>query len=132
MDIKVGDIVSYNNIHARLMRIVEMDDIDDAFEVQLAMQESYKRLLLDELELIESVTLSTFESGDLVIVRDIPAHEREHYGCGWVSHMSSLIDGQPHTVTDVKNHPEEGLIVQIKGLWFHAYHIEHAENYDMV
>ena len=135
-DIKVGDIVSYDNIHARVMRIVEMDDTDGAFEVQLALQEFYKRPLLGDLELIESVKLSAFEPGDLVLVHNIPEHEKEHYGCGWVLHMSDLTDGQPQIVTDVTNHPEEGLIIQIGGpivgLWFHAYHIEHIENYDIV
>lgn len=131
MDIKVGDIVSYNNNHARVMRIIE-DDEDGEYKAHLVAQKLDIHIPLDELELIESVELSNFEPGDLVIVRNIPQYEKELYGCGWLTSMNKILDGEPHTIKHVVTHEEEGIIVQIKGCWFQTYHVEHVQNYDIV
>lgn len=131
MDIKVGDIVEYNNSHARVMRIVEDDD-EGIYKADLAAQGFDAYVSLDELELIESVKLSNFETYDMVVVHNIPTHEKKNYGCGWMHRMAAILDGQPHQITHVRNHPEEGMIVRIMGCWFHAYHVEHAQDYDIV
>lgn len=130
MDIKVGDIVEYNNVHARVMHIE--DDYNGTCLAQLATQGRYAYIPIDKLTLIESVQLSEFKHGDLVIVHDIPTHEKENYGCLWAPGMEFSLDGQPQKITEVQDDPEEGLIVKIQDYWFSAYHIEHAQDYDIV
>ena len=130
MDIKVGDIVKYRNTQARVMRIVENDD--GTYEANIAAQGFDTRVPIDGLELIESVKLSKFEPGDMVIVHTIPTHEKKNSGCGWMTRMSNISNGQPHRIEHSRTHPEEGLIVQIQGYWFSAYHVTHEQNYDMI
>lgn len=130
MDIKVGDIVEYNNVHARVMRIVENDS--GVYEAHLVAQKLDINIPLDELELIESVKLPNFEPDDMVIVHAIPTHEKKNYVCGWMTRMGYISDGQPHRIEHIRTHPEEGFIVQIQGYWFSVYHIMHEQNYDMI
>lgn len=130
MGIKVGDIVSYNNNHARVMRIE--DDYNGVRLAELAAQGRHSYTPIDELTLIESVRLSEFKSGDLVVVRNIPTYEKENYGCLWAPGMEFALDGQPQKITEVQDDPEEGLIVKIKDYWFSAYHITHEQNYDII
>lgn len=130
MDIKVGDIVEHNNGHARVMHIEE--DYDGVYMAELSAQESHTYTPIGDLKLIESVQLPQFEPGDFVIVHDIPTHEKENHGCLWIPSMNFVLDGQPQQITDVQNDPEEGLIVKIQRYWFSAYHITHAQNYDMI
>ena len=108
------------------------DDYNGTCLAQLATQGRYAYIPIDKLTLIESVQLSEFKHGDLVIVHDIPTHEKENYGCLWAPGMEFALDGQPQKITEVQDDPEEGLIVKIKDYWFSAYHIEHAQDYDIV
>lgn len=130
MDIKVGDIVEYDNVHARVMHIE--DDYNGVCLAELAAKGSHSYTPIDELTLIESVILPEFKPGDLVIVHNIPIYEKDNYGCLWAPGMEFALDGQPQKITDVQDDPEEGLIVKIKDYWFSAYHIEHAQDYDIV
>lgn len=130
MDIKVGDIVEYNNVHARVMHIE--DDYNGVCLAELAAQGCHSYTPIDKLTLIESVQLSEFKHGDLVIVHDIPTHEKENYGCLWAPGMEFALDGQPQKITEVQDDPEEGLIVKIQDYWFSAYHITHEQDYDIV
>lgn len=130
MDIKVGDIVEYHGTHARIMRIE--DDSNGVHIAELAAQEFNEYVPVNELALIESVQLSEFEPGDLVVVHDIPTYEKDNYTCGWMPGMNFIIDDGPQEIKDVKSDTEEGLIVQIRGYWFSAYHITHIQNYDIV
>lgn len=105
MEIKIGDIVA---------------------------QEFNEYVPIHELTLIESVQLSEFQPGDLVVVHDIPTYEKGNYTCGWMPSMGFTLDGQPQTIIDVQGDDEEGLIVKIHDYWFSAYHITHAQDYDIV
>ena len=96
MSIKVGDIVEYNNVHARVMRIE--DDSTGMHITELAAQEFNEYVPIHELTLIESVQLSEFEPGDLVVVHDIPTYERDNYTCGWMLGMNFTLDGQPQEI----------------------------------
>ena len=130
MSIKVGDIVEYNNVHARVMRIE--DDSTGMHIAELAAQEFNEYVPVNELNLIESVQLSEFEPDDLVVVHDIPTYEKDNYTCGWMPGMEFTLDGQPQEIRDVQVDDEEGLIVKIHDYWFSAYHITHVQNYDIV
>lgn len=130
MDIKVGDIVEYHGTHARVMRIE--DDSNGVHIAELAAQEFNEYVPVNELALIESVQLSEFELGDLVVVHDIPTYEKDNYTCGWMPGMRFALDGQPQKIIDVQGDDEEGLIVKIHNYWFSAYHITHEQNYDIV
>lgn len=130
MNIKVGDIVEYHGTHARVMRVE--DDSNGAHIAELAAQEFNAHVPIHELTLIESVQLSEFEPGDLVVVHDIPTYEKDNYTCGWMPSMEFTLDGQPQKIIDVQGDDEEGLIVKIHDYWFSAYHITHVQNYDIV
>lgn len=130
MDIKVGDIVEYSNVHARVMYIEE--DYNGVCLAELAAQGRHAYIPIDKLTIIESVRLPEFKPGDLVIVHNIPTYEKDGYGCLWVPGMDSLLGGQPQKITEIQDDPEEGFIVKIQNYWFSAYHIEHAQNYDIV
>lgn len=130
MDIKVGDIVEYNNVRARVMRIE--DDSNGVHIAELATQEFNEYVPIHELTLIELVQLSEFEPGDLVVINDIPTYEKDNYTCGWMHGMEFTLDGQPQKIIDVQCDDEEGLIVKIHDYWFSAYHITHAQDYDIV
>lgn len=130
MSIKVGDIVEYSNVRARVMRIE--DDYDGVCLAELAAKGHHAYVSIDKITLIESVQLPKFEPGDLVIVHDIPTHEKDNYGCLWGPAMNFALDGEPQEIRNVTNDPEEGYIVQIRGYWFSAYHITHVQDYDIV
>ncbi len=130
MDIKVGDIVEYHGTHARVMRIE--DNYDGVRLAELASQELNEYVPIHELTLIESVQLSEFQPGDLVVVHDIPAYEKDNYTCGWMPGMKFALNGQPQKITDVQDDDEEGLIVKIHDYWFSAYHITREQDYDIV
>lgn len=130
MDIKVGDIVEYHGTHARVMRVE--DDYNGAHIAELAAREFNEYVPIHELTLIESVQLSEFQPGDLVVVHDIPTYEKDNYTCGWMLGMNFTLDGQPQEIKDVQDDDEEGLIVKIHDYWFSAYHITHAQDYDIV
>ena len=138
MNIKVGDIVSYNGINARVMRIGSIDDDGDP-NITLAASKPIRDAYMDELELVESVKLPELKPGELVIVHDIPTYEKEKYGCYWVfgsSGMDAVIEacklGEKQTIEEVRDHPEEGLIARIGGFWFQMYHLASTNNYDMI
>lgn len=138
MTIKVGDIVSYNGINARVMRIRSIDD-DGNPNITLAASKPIRGAYMDELELVESVKLPELEPGELVTVHDIPTYEKERYGCSWVfgsPGMDAIVEacesGQNQSIEEVRDHPEEGLIVRIDGLWFQMYHLTSTSNYDMI
>lgn len=130
MDIKVGDIVEYNNVHARVMRIE--DDSTGMHITELVAREFNEYVPIHKLTLIESVQLSEFEPGDLVVVHDIPTYEKDNYTCGWMHGMKFMLDGQPQKIIDVQGDDEEGLIVKIHDYWFSAYHITREQDYDIV
>lgn len=73
MTIKVGDIVKYNGVEARLMRISD----DEKPKAILAASGIEIYAYVCELELVESVPLPKFKRGDLVIVNDIPGCEKK-------------------------------------------------------
>ena len=133
MTIKVGDIVLHDDIRARVMRID-----DEQLTVQLAAPKFDRDsdIDMDKLELAQSVKLPEFKPGDLVIVHDIPKHEKDNYGCYWAFRMNAIVEacksGQKQTIDRVRNHPEEGSSVLIKGFWFQVYHLTKADDYDMI
>lgn len=130
MNIKVGDIVEYHGTHARVMRIE--DDSTGMHIAELAAREFNEYAPINELTLIESVQLSEFEPGDLVVIHDIPTYEKDNCTCGWMHGMKFTLDGQPQKIIDVQGDDEEGLIVKIHDYWFSAYHITHVQDYDIV
>lgn len=138
MMIKVGDIVSYNGTQARVMRIESVDDSGQLSAILAATNYSMVAPF-DELELVESVTLPEFTLGELVIVHDIPFYEKRKYGCSWVfgsPGMDAIVEacesGQSQSIENIRNHPEEGVVVQIKGLWFQIYHLSSITTYDII
>ena len=75
MDIKTFDIVDFKGRRCRVMRAPMSNG-----NIKVSL---YGEVGLDEVNLVESVTLPTFEVGDEVTVIPIPGHEQRNYTYGW-------------------------------------------------
>ena len=116
MTIKVGDIVKYNGVEARLMRI--SDDNNQA---------------ANRLELVESIPNTTLKDGDEVVIRDISDDEKKEYGAHWVSGMDELaLSSSTFIVENIQYSDYIGWIGRIGNYMFQLYHIEPVTNFDIV
>lgn len=122
MNIKVGDIIRYNGRDVRVMKLNNFPKLAYFYQV-------YNRLTDDML--VESDDSPEFEIGDEVVIHPIPREERLCYGSGWRSEMTPLV-GSTQTVTEVRYSPECGRRVKLGGFWFQVYHLERANQYDMI
>lgn len=127
MEIKVGDIVEYQDRQYRVLRCAY------GFEKKLHLFNSFNSVWAYEsdVKLIESIEAPSLKRGDKVIVNDVPSCEKTASNGIWVSRMNNHI-GEVFKVGSCMNHEEYGPLVSFDGLWFRTYHLEKAKDYDII
>lgn len=125
MAIKVGDIVEYKGEIVRLMavysRSLGLSRIGRVFDD------------MSKLKLIESVDLPDIETGDFVMIHDIPYEEKEAYAFYWGSGRESCAtSSQSYKVLGVCHDENYGTCINIDGLWICPYHVEKVSHYDII
>ena len=131
MDIKTFDIVDVNG---RCCRVMQAPRGDGTVRVSI-----YGRVELDKVNLVESVTLPTFEVGDEVTVIPIPGHEQRNYTYGWRGIMSDMAFrsaqyGTTYTVTEVGSSKQgNGFYYRLDDKYvFAPYHLKKVVDYDLI
>lgn len=131
MDIKTFDIVDFKG---RRCRVMQAPREDGNIKVSL-----YGEVGLDEVNLVESVTLPTFEVGDEVTIIPIPGHEQRNYTYGWCGIMSDMAFtsaqyGTTYTVTEVSSSKQgNGFYYRLDDKYvFAPYHLKKVVDYDFV
>lgn len=122
MAVKVGDIVRYRGRNVRVMKMEGRTRL------------AYFGRIHDEVNdsnLVESNEAPKFEVGDVVTICEIPKEERKYYGAGWLNDMDNMI-GTTHKVTEVRDDIQAGRRVRLNNFWFQTYHLELANDYDIV
>ena len=84
-----------------------------------------------DVKLVNSIKIPTLKVGDTVIINDVPAYEKTALNGVWVGCMDSRI-GKIFKVDEFINHDEYGPLVSLDDLWFHTYHLEKIDDYDIV
>lgn len=123
MDIKRYDIVEF---HGERYRVMYIDRRDDTIYIS-----GYNRWIdIQDVQLLEPVTIPTFKVGDEVIIESIPIEEQIAYPMGWDSQMDDMVGDQYiHVIED--GFVEDGSY-QIDDIWFAAYHLKSVPTYDIV
>ena len=89
--------------------------------------------LANSLELVESIPDTTLKNGDEVIIHDIPDEEKDAYGVLWLEEMEEMMrSGKVRTIKNIKYSDDYGWLGNIRGWVFHLYHIEPANNFDII
>lgn len=122
MTVKVGDIVHYRGRNVRILKM--QGDTRLAYFGNVAKE-------FDDSDLVESNQALKFKVGDVVTICKIPKEEQIYYGAGWRIEMTHMF-GTVHTVTEVRDDSRVGRRVKLDGFWFQTYHLELANNYDMI
>ena len=120
MEIKVGDLVSYQDTIVRVMNVS-----GGAVKLTRFGLVNFDK---SQIKLVKSVTIPKFKNNDLVIVRDIPDEEKRMYGCSWNDCMDRYIG----KMVQVRTHTRNKDRVQIEGWYFHTYHLEPVRDYDII
>lgn len=125
MDIKVGDIVEYKGEIVRLMAI---------FPHRLLMTNfGLVGGDLSSLRLVESAPSPELHSGDFVTVCDISQEDKRKYPFHWGPKREACATSrQPYEVVSCVHDDEYGEIAYVNGLWFHTYHLEPVNYYDII
>lgn len=131
MDIKTFDIVEVYGTPCRVMRgSTKYGTIRTSF---------YGDVRLNDVKLVEPVTIPTFEVGDEVTIMPIPANEQRHYPYGWGDNMSRMMNnstqcGTTYTVTDVlSSKHSNGFRYRLNDTFvFAPYHLKKVIDYDFV
>ena len=127
MDIKVGDIVEYQERQYRVLRC------SSGFEKKLHLFSDFGSIWVYEfnVNLVESVEVPTLNIGDTVLVNDIPSYEKTASNGVWVGPMNSKI-GKTFEVKKCINHDEYGPLALLDDRWFRTYHLDKIDDYDIV
>lgn len=130
MDIKVGDMVKYQDQTVRVLQLDTEAPNYDNREIKLAGFGWFGKNNPD-IELVESVKLPQFNDGDYVIVRDIPRIEKDYYGTSWMPSMDKYVSKTVQVFNPYKSN-YSGEVVTIDGWSFQTYHLEPVRDYDIV
>lgn len=130
MDIKVGDMVKYQDRTVRILQLDTEAPNYDNREIKLAGFGWFEKNNPD-IELVESVKLPQFHDGDYVIVRDIPRTEKDYYGTSWMPSMDKYVGKTVQVFNPYKSN-YSGEVVTIDGWSFQTYHLEPVRDYDIV
>ena len=131
MDIKTFDIVDFKGRRCRVMRAPMSDG-----NIKVSL---YGEVGLDEVNLVESVALPTFEVGDKVTIAQIPSYEQRNYTYGWRGEMSDMVFrseqyGTEYTITEVDSSKQgNGLYYRSDDRFvFAPYHLKKVVDYDLI
>lgn len=131
MDIKTFDIVEFRG---RRCRVMQAPRENGTIKVSL-----YGKIKLDDANLVESVTLPTFEVGDKVTIAQIPSYEQRNYPYGWRGTMSDMVFrseqyGTTYTITEVGSSKQgNGFCYRLDDKYvFAPYHLKKAVDYDLI
>ena len=131
MDIKTFDIV---DVKGQRCRVMGAPTENGTIKVSL-----YGRIELDDVTLVKSVTVPTFEVGDEVIIEPIPSDESYNYTYGWGGNMSDMMFrseqyGTTYTVTEISLSKQgNGFYYQLDDKFvFAPYHLKKVINYDLI
>lgn len=130
MDIKVGDMVKYQDRTVRVLQLDTEAPNYDNREIKLAGFGWFGKNNPD-IELVESVKLPQFNDGDYVVVRDIPRIEKDYYGTSWMPSMDKYVD-KTVQVFNPRKSDYSGEVVTIDGWSFQTYHLDPVHDYDIV
>lgn len=126
--IKTGDRVKYRGKIVRVLKCGMR-----ASEFRLSHFDWIGSESARNIELVESIPDTTLKNGDEVIIYDIPDEEKDAYGVLWLDDMESMMmSGKVRTIDYVRYTDDYGWIGNIDGRTFHLYHIESANNFDMI
>lgn len=120
MKIKVGDLVSYQDMTVRVMNILK-----DTIRLSRFGTVDFDT---SQIKLVKSVMIPKFKDNDRVIVRDIPDEEKSEYGCFWDVDMDKYVGKVVKVCTRAKREDR----VQIDGWYFNTYHLEPIHDYDII
>ena len=88
---------------------------------------------VSNIKLVESIPDITLKNGDEVIIHDIPDEEKDAYGVLWLDDMENMMrSGKIYPIDYVRYTDDYGWIGNIDGCTFHLYHIESADNFDII
>lgn len=130
MELKVGDMVKYQDQTVRVLQLDTEAPSYDNREIKLAGFGWFGKNNPD-IELVESVKLPQFNDGDYVIVRDIPRIEKDYYGTSWMPSMDKYVGKTVQVFNPYKSN-YSGEVVTIDGWSFQTYHLEPVRDYDIV
>ena len=130
MDIKVGDMVKYQDQTVRVLQLDTEAPNYDNREIKLSGFGWFGKNNPD-IELVESVKLPQFRDGDYAIVRDIPRIEKDYYGTSWMPSMDKYV-GKTVQVFNPRKSNYSGEVVTIDGWSFQTYHLDPVHDYDIV
>lgn len=128
--IKTGDIVEYRG---KIVRVLKCSLSVSNPEFKLSHFDWIDSNSVNDLKLVESIPDATLMNGDEVIIHDIPDEEKDAYGVLWLDDMEKMmISGKVQTIDYVRYTDNYGWLGDICGYTFHLYHIESANNFDMI
>lgn len=126
--IRTGDIVEYQG---KIVRVLQCGILASEFKLShfgWINSESARNL-----KLVESIPDTTLKNGDEVIIHDIHGEEKYAYGVLWLDDMENMmISGKVSTIDYIKYSDKYGWIGRIGGYTFQLYHIESANNFDII
>ena len=125
MDIKVGDIVKYNDKQQRVMGLTRDN------KVRLSDEGRFRFIDAGLVTLIQSFTIPDIKIGDCVSIQKIPPNEQEFYG-----NANDPIDDNVYEIVETWGDKLTGLVVSIDidGLVKHymAQYVEKIDDYDIL
>ena len=131
MDIKTFDIVC---VKGRRCRVMQAPTEYGTVRVSL-----YGSIALDDVNLVEPVTVPTFEVGDKVTIAQIPSYEQRNYTYGWRGEMSDMVlrseqYGTEYAITEVSLSKQgNGFCYRLDDKYvFAPYHLKKVVDYDFV
>ena len=120
MEIKQYDIVEYKGEPCRVMNT----------ESQTFIKISpHGWVPIDEVHLVESVTVPIFGIGDSICINNIDQRDRDEYSATWLHSMDKLVN-TASTIVDFDEN--EGIYLLANSFWFVPYHLEKVDRYDMI
>lgn len=128
--IKTGDIVEYRG---KIVRVLKCSLSVFNPEFKLSHFDWIDSNSVNDLKLVESIPDTILKNGDEVIIHDIPDEEKDAYGVLWLDDMEKMmISGKVQTIDYVRYTDNYGWLGNICGYTFHLYHIEPANNFDII
>ena len=125
MTIKVGDIVRYKGTEQRVMMC--------GVHGFLLSHDRYIDEPLDNLDLVDSVTLPNLEVSDWVIVNNIPMEEKKLYLTPWYDGCESIVTSdERYQIRAIYDTVDYGKVIRLDQHMFLPYHLTKIDGYDII